>query len=306
MPSAEFLLGLNLPWLNYGCDFGANAWQPGGGLSQLMRRQVLDEALARIADAGLTNIRWFLLCDGRAGLEEGGGAPRLDSSTLADVDVALEMLARRGLRVMFVVLDFLWCDRPRQVNGVMLGGRGRYLFDSHARERLIDGVIAPLVSHCAPHETVFAWDVMNEPDWLPSWKARLARTRPVSRRAEVAHALGDLVRAIRAHAPQPITVGLASHAGLELVRGIGLDFYQVHWYDRLGLDAVFSQRVASLGLDRPILLGEYPTRNAVAGPATIVAAARQLGYSGAFAWSLLAADDVSSRIPVRPAGRDLT
>ena len=302
----DFLLGINLPWVHYGCDFGANAWQPEGGLSQPTRRRRLDEALARIADAGITNLRWFLLCDGRAGIVErdAGDALSLDGSVLADVDVGLEALGRRGLRVMFVVLDFLWCDRPRQERGVMLGGRCRHLLDAASRARLIDRVIVPLVSHCAAHEAVLAWDLMNEPDWLPRWHARLARPGAVSPKA-VTRALGDLVAAVRAHAPQPLTIGVASHAGLDLVRGLGLDFYQVHWYDRFGLDAAFSQRVASLGLDRPLLLGEFPTRHTAVGPATIVAAARRLGYAGAFSWSLLAGDDVSSGIAAPIASPNL-
>jgi hypothetical protein len=302
----EFHLGLNLPWLQYGCDFGANAWQPEGGLSQPARRRALDNALARVADSSVTCLRWFLLCDGRAGLagHDATHGPRLDGRILADVDVALDALRRRGLRAIFVMFDFLWCARPRHERGVTLGGRRNLVFDRSRRARLIDGVVAPLVSHCAGHEAVLAWDLMNEPDWLARWHHPFAWQWAAPRDALV-RALGEIVDAARAHAPQPVTIGVANHAGLGLVRGLGLDFYQVHWYDRFGLDAVFSQRVASLGLDRPLVLGEFPTHNTAVGPATIVCAARRLGYAGVYAWSLLADDEASSGVPPAIAGPSL-
>ena len=73
---APFLVGVNLPWIRYGGDFGANAWHPDGGVHVPARRAELEVACARMADAGMDLVRWFVLADGRAGLVEdadGGG-----------------------------------------------------------------------------------------------------------------------------------------------------------------------------------------------------------------------------------------
>jgi hypothetical protein len=88
-------------------------------------------------------------------------------------------------------------------------------------------------------------------------------------------------------------VGLASAGGLDLVRDSDLDVYQVHWYDRHELRHPLSTRVTQLGLDRPVLLGEYPTRGSRRLPADIVDTARRAGYAGALAWSALARDEAS-------------
>ena len=57
--------------------------------------------------------------------------------------------------------------------------------------------------------------------------------------------------------------------------------------------ASLERPVATLGLDRPLLLGEYPTRGSALSPPAIVEVARRAGYHGALAWSLLAEDSAS-------------
>jgi hypothetical protein len=70
---------VNLPWLQYGGDFGANVWQPDGGVGRPERRERLSEVFGRLADRNLTVVLWFVLCDGRAGVrfaDDGSAAGR--------------------------------------------------------------------------------------------------------------------------------------------------------------------------------------------------------------------------------------
>ncbi len=112
----EFVVGANLPWLDYGQDFGASAWQPRGGLSRPERRERLRRALGELAASGASLVRWWLLGDGRAGLSEDGDGriAGLDDRFLPDVDAAVEALREAGLRVLFVLVDFLWLEKPRR------------------------------------------------------------------------------------------------------------------------------------------------------------------------------------------------
>jgi hypothetical protein len=103
--------------------------------------------------------------------------------------------------------------------------------------------------------------------------------------------LKELVALGQAWGSQPLTVGLASASGLRLVRKLGLDFYQVHWYDSVEAASPLRRPVKKLGLDRPVLLGEFPTRGSAVPSAEVLRAAREAGYSGAFAWSMQAEDD---------------
>jgi hypothetical protein len=283
---AGFLAGVNLPWLDYGGDFGANAWQPGGGLARAERRHRLRPVLARLADRGLRLLRWFWLCDGRAGLRlsDEGELLGLDEHLIPDVESSLELLAEHGLRVMPVLLNFDWLGRARRVEGVQLGGRAPLVADAPSRARLVERVVAPLLERFSGSPQVFAWDLMNEPEWS---------TRALGERGMRA-LLGELLSCAQGRATQPVTVGLASVKGLPLVRGLGLDFYQVHWYDSLGRARAPQRPVARLELDRPLLLGEFPSRASAFSTGGLLDAARQSGYAGAFAWSVLADDPVSA------------
>jgi len=160
-----FLVGVNLPWLDYGCDFGTNAWQPEGGLARQERRQRLTPIFEALAARGIRAVRWFMLGAGRSGIRwAGDGSPLApDDRFFPDVDSALDLARAHGLGVLFTLIDFLWFRRPR-------------------------------------------------------------------------------VR-----------------------RGVGRD-------------------------QRPVLLGEYPTAGSARSPESILARARESGYAGAFAWSVLAAD----------------
>jgi hypothetical protein len=290
----DFWLGANLPWQRYGLDFGANGWQPEGGVAQPGRRAALRAALESIAARGTGIVRWFMLADGRAGIVEtpDGRIEGLDEYVFRDADAALEELERAGLRVMFVLFDFHWFMARRFADGVRLGGRSAVATDAGQRRRLIGRVVAPLVERYGQHSSILAWDVVNEPEWVTRSTWSLSRRwrvpRPLMRSfvREVAAAIHD-------HASQPATVGSASARTLPLVQGLGLDVYQVHWYDRLDRRAPLDRPVAGLGLDGPAILGEFPTQGSLRSPTEIVRSAREAGYAGALAWSALADDEAS-------------
>jgi hypothetical protein len=142
----EFVVGANLPWVDYGQDFGASAWRPHGGLARPERRERLRRALGELAASGASLVRWWLLGDGRAGLREDGDGRivGLDDRLLADVDAGVLALGEAGLVAQFVLLDFLWLDTARTVNGARLGGRRDHVRDPSRRARLLEHVFAPI------------------------------------------------------------------------------------------------------------------------------------------------------------------
>ena len=230
----RFFVGANLPWIDYGGDVGANAWSPAGGVSRPDRAARLDAVLARAAERGITTVRWFLLCDGRAGItvDERGRPVGLDHCVRRDLDAALGTLERRGVRALFVLFDFLLLHRRREHRGVQMFGRRQWVRDRDARARLLEQVVAPLVAHAGGAAAVAGWDLMNEPEWvtygLGGWRPWRCGSRATMRAF-----LRETMLAVREAGAAPITVGLASVRGLDLVRGLGLDVYQVHWYDHV-------------------------------------------------------------------------
>jgi hypothetical protein len=188
---------------------------------------------------------------------------------------------------MFALIDFHWFDAARTVDGVVLGGHARTVSNARLRARLLDSVLAPLFERYAAEPAVWGWDLCNEPEWaVKRASAGRASVTPAAMRAY----LSESAALARGIVKQPVTVGLATVRGLDLVRGIGLDFYQAHWYDSVEPTAPLAAPVADLGLDRPLLLGEYPTKGSERKPSAIVATAREAGWAAALAWSVLAQD----------------
>jgi hypothetical protein len=292
---AELVVGANLPWIEYGQDFGASAWRPQGGVAQADMGQRMRDALRRLADAGAEVVRWWLLGDGRAGLrlDAQGRLAGLDDFVFPDLEAALDALRETGMRAVFVLTDFLWFAPVQVVNGVQLGGRRGLVRSRARRAALVESVFVPIARRYASEPAIAGWDLLNEPEWATFGAGTFDLRRSVSPGTMRAY-LAELVAAFRSEAvTQPLSVGLASSRTLTLVEGLGLDAYQVHWYEHNDpLDAL-AQPVASRDLDRPLLLGEFPTRGASVTPAHILELAQAAGYSGALAWSLLATDDAT-------------
>jgi hypothetical protein len=303
-PLPEFFVGINLPWLSYGGDFGSNAWSPDGGVACGNARNRLADVFDRLVVQGIRHVRWFMLCDGRAGLrlEDDGRPAGLDEAFFRDADVALEVARTSGVRLLFVLLDFLWFAPGRIVNGVQTGGRRHLVADSLLRTALLDRVIAPILDRYGRDEAVFGWDLVNEPEWATLGVGTINSGQSVSppaMRSYVA-AAAELVHARTIH---PATVGSASAQWLPLVCGLGLDFYQTHWYDRHESAAPLAHPVGQMGLDRPVILGEFPTRGSARTPSHILEVARTSGYRGVMAWSMLASDEYSDMAAVEPVLR---
>ncbi len=230
-------------------------------------------------------VRWFLFCDGRAGIRfSPGGYPLgLDDFVFRDVDAALEIAGRHGIRIMFVLLDFLWCDPASTTRGVQMGGRAHVLADAGKRDALLDLALRPLVERYGEEPTILAWDIINEPEWIKTVDA-----------TELHAWLSDSIALIHSATSHPATIGSAGARWRDRYAGLDLDFYQVHWYDSLKHQPSLETPVSELGFDRPVLLGEFPTRGSKRTPDDIVSAARAAGYSGAFYWSVLAKDECSA------------
>jgi hypothetical protein len=292
----RFVVGVNLPWITYGTDVGASRWFPKGGFSQQPEAlEKLDRALASIAADGIAVVRTFLLCDARSGVRfDCSGFPLgIDDALLPDIDALLAAARRRGVSLMPVLLDFHVCGPRKLVNGVQIGGRSRIIADRDAQAAFIDRIIRPVVERYGYDETVIAWDIINEPEWC-------LRGGPLFRRTAVSFPalqsfLVEAVQCVKRTARQPVTIGCAGTWRLDLVTPLGLDFYQVHWYDRFGWPAL-ARPVAELGLgDRPVILGEFAGRSTRV--ADVLNAAKKAGYEGALVWSVLASDEHSAYPP---------
>ena len=289
----DFVVGVNLPWIGYGTDVGASAWYPGGGLSaQPAALDLLERTFAALARDGISIVRTFLLCDARSGVrfDRDGTPAGLDEAVLPDIDALMAAARRHHVRLMPVLLDFHLGKPRRIIDGVQLGGRSRVIADPDARSAFIDLVLRPIVERYRDEAAVIAWDVMNEPEWSMGSGPLAGRT--ALQFDTLQEFLRQSVACVRAAARQPVTIGCAATRGLELVRSLGLDFYQVHWYERFGW-AALERPVGELDLnDRPVILGEFSGRSL--SVVDVLDTAKRAGYAGALVWSVLAEDAQSA------------
>jgi hypothetical protein len=197
-----------------------------------------------------------------------------------------------GVALLPVLLDFHWCRPARIVGGVRCAGRAAQLTDAASRAGLLRDVLGPLLLRFGQRPGIAAWDVINEPEWVTfswrSWHAGRAVLPDV-----MTDYIAEAAALVHRSTVHPVTAGLASAVSLPRVRGLGLDFYQVHWYDPLDEIVPLETPVSTWAVDRPVLLGEFPTRGSRRSPREIEATALAAGYAGALAWSLRANDDAS-------------
>ncbi len=336
-----FVHGCNYPWSTdgttvfYGLDFGANVWGSHVGVST--RRPAVSRDFAAMAALGFTVVRWFVFCDGRSGIvyDEAGVPWSLDSHVLVDLDAALEIAGDHGIALSLVLLDHQWMFGglpgllPDAATGAMHqvslpSGRARILAERESRNALFERVLAPVVSRYGPSgsrndlaHAVFAWEFMNEPDFVvEEWEQDLSRrvTTPIrfDALAEQVSRLSDLVHR-ESRAQTTLAAARLRNLWAWDDDGLGLDFLQVHTYPDLAHpfrdEDVFGKAATALGCHRPVVLGEFPGNGPMRHPAGASPPAWTLddylsfglagGYGGAWAWSF-SGTDAYGRLPVEP------
>jgi hypothetical protein len=326
----RFVLGANVPWIQYGLDFGTSPGRPEGGLhAHADDAALLRQVFARLRADGVMHARLFVLADGRAGVRfaEDGTPESLDGSVLADLDVVVSAARESGVGLVLVLLDGDWLV-PSGGEGSSVGGHADTIREVSKRTALLERVLRPVLLRYADEPGVLAWEVMNAPDrrtlglanprgkqvrgWLRTASGWLAAAKhPVvslgralgllRERAEAPSwvepeqmraFLAEAVGLVHRHTRALATVGLQSATSLDLVRGLGLDLYSVAWAPEHG-DEALRHAVSDLRLDRPLLLCAYPGNHPRKSIKTVLDTARSAGYGGAFVWSVLRHDTLS-------------
>ena len=290
-----YLLGVNYPYHQYGNDFGGNAWG-NYGVHDPDTYATVDADFARMAALGVRTVRWFAFADGRAGITfDAAGLPTgLDPFVTRDFDAALEIAGRHNIAINFVLLDFRFLWDARTENGVQLGGHATVLATPEGRQALVRNVFAPIFRRYANHPAILSWEVMNEPEWILQDAGTVDRenvSRPLTLATFRAFA-EPVVEAIHSIAGSYATIGCADAKWARNWLGLGLDYYQIHYYDWMqpySTDNLFAMRAESLELDRPVVVGEFPAANSsVAGLRDYLDTWYKNNYAGAWPWSFRA------------------
>ena len=293
----------------------------GSHLGVSTRRGAVAHDFDEMARLGFRIARWFLFCDGRAGIvyDDRSLPTGLDEEFFADVDAGLEIARDANIRIDFVLFDHHWLFRGLRhmladpVTGDLLEarlpeGRTRILLSQDGHDALFDRVIEPLVRRYSDggaradlRDQIFAFEFMNEPDfvvdeWERDRSPRVARAVPFVALAAAISRLSDL---IHTYSSAIVTIGGARADNLWAwdADALGLDVLQLHAYPdspHPGDVDVFSTPARDLDARRDVILGEFRSsapldeclENALAG-----------GYAGAWPWSFSGTDHYG-RLPV--------
>ncbi|MCX5643695.1 MAG: cellulase family glycosylhydrolase [Phycisphaerae bacterium] len=288
-----YLLGVNYPWLNYAHDFGATAWGHDGVSADASKTQV-DADFAFLKSQGVHVVRWFLFGDCRAAPEfdPNGTVMGFDEHFYSDVDAAIAIAQKHGIYLIPVLLDFHLADGAKNDNGVQLGGRSALITNRRVRQSFLDNALKPLFERYGRNRNIIAWDVMNEPEGAMDISGGKWVAGPVSAEAMPSF-VKEVVDCIHAHSSQHVTLGSASRQWLSYWKNSKLDFYQYHYYDRMEAQFPLDYRCANLKLDKPCIIGEFPTKNTKRTMTQYLDTIWNNGYAGALAWSYRASDEVS-------------
>jgi hypothetical protein len=298
--SNNYLYGANYAWYNYGTDFGTGGW------GKTTDWNAIAAGLATLKGTGARVVRWWVFADGRYApdFNADGTVAGLDTSVLPDIDRMLQIAASNNIYLLLTVMDGSMWSKATYSGAVTMGGHEALVTNATAQQTFLDRALKPLVQHVAAspyRKYVLGYDIVNEPEanMATYWGGVNLPPAQVMAFAKRCAAYIHLYGA-GAYA----TVGSATPYYVVYWKGLGLDFYQAHYYPWMDFGHGAGSGLptyASLGLDRPCLIGEFPNADASYG-ATDTAplsakwyldAIYAKGYAGALTWSFCVPDSAT-------------
>ena len=266
---SRFLLGANVPWINWGCDFGCGS---SGGVSDPSVQAQIAPVFAQARQAGARTLRWWMFEDDPQQIQrDGSGTPTgLNPAVYNDIDAALALAQQDD-----IAYDFVLFSAPTALP------RG-WLTDPGKRQALAN-VLAPLFAHYSGNPHILSWEIFNEPEF-DIWNGKIDE-------GSVKALSQTLLDTIHANSTTYVTMGSAMLDGLSMWVGMGFDFYTAHWYDYMNAgnyDAMlwsYDDVKTRYNLDAPLIIGEmYLARDSQ--PLDRLHHFYDTGYAGVWPWSL--------------------
>lgn len=297
-PDKRFFLGMNYAWQDFGADFGGIAnWGQSGVAARTAEHA---SNLAMMRQSGAQVLRWWMMPDFRGDgiVFDGSDKPTgLGGTMVEDLEEALRIADENDIYLMPCLFSFDAFFRTKDVGGQKIRSISPIVRDASSRAMLINNVIRPLaklVQGSAYAHRVFAWDVINEPEWAmtgpsphgdPNYDP-MSNIDPVTHR-EMETFVREVTTALHEESNALVTVGSAAVKWACAWKHVGIDFYQPHVYDWIDQYWPYDNPPSKYNLaDKPVVIGEFPVEGlSRANLATMLETLHQVGYAGAMPWN---------------------
>ena len=266
-----YLHGANVPWFNWQRDFGGG---DNGGASSKHSRETFNSTFAGAKANGANVLRWWVFQGDAWQIKrnDSGMPTGLEQTIYRDFDAALQIAEEHDLYYNFVLFSGA-SHVPKS-----------WLQDARQRKQLAN-VLGELFARYKDNPRILAWEVINEPDndvWNNGVNEQDMRAM-----------VKEIVDSIHANSNAYATLGMMMLDGLPMSKGLGLDFYQAHWYDYMGSGdwcaacQTYDEVRERWGLDAPLVLGEvYLGKDTKDDPRERLETFYAKGYAGAWPWSI--------------------
>ncbi len=265
----SYIHGVNAPWYNWGCDFGCGEES---GLRSSSTKSAIEPRLAALQLAGVRHIRWWMFPGEpwQIQTDAAGNPTGIEPGVYLDIEEALGLAERYDLHFTFVLFSSPSALPPEWL-------------DSESGRAELANQLGEFFAQLADEPRIFSWEVFNEPEW-EMWADVVSTSATVALVDAIASSVHENTSAL-------VSVGSANLEGLAFWRGVGLDYYDAHWYDPMSGPNDCARCTdyptvrAKYQLDAPLVIGEF-----YAGPETDaldrLTDFYEKGYAGAWAWSL--------------------
>jgi len=243
-----------------------------------------------------------------------GSVNRIGSKTIDNIRQVLDSAYNYGIVVSLCLFSFDLLQLDGK-NATMVATNKKFLTSNANLDSYITKVLNPILEAVGNHPAIMCWEVFNEPEgmssdaggWSDGDKVPMSDIlRITARIAAVVHNKTLKMASTGIHEYGKMKTWysdsqLRTAAGNDpLAQKAYLDFYMAHYYpEYIGTSgSPFHHPASYWGMDRPILIGEFPAKNWDSGyytsiqqgtGMTVTAAyeyAYNNGYCGALSWSM--------------------
>lgn len=266
-------VGVNVPWIYYGLDVGANNFPDKVHVGVSSYPKKLEQAISKAQEYGINNFREFLLGDLRSGYIF---TPvwHLDEYALKDIRAILEIYKKKKAKGVFVLLDFMVAD-GKTVSG--MGEHPEIVSNLKTQTEFINATLPIMQLMEEYREQVTAVEFMNEPEHTIFYNSILGRIQLETFFRNMQVSFAQMAPSIH------FTIGAAtSYSFVQSWSGLPLDLFQIHYYFT---NQHYLPYVWEVSLGVPTIVGELP-------PAGIplLREIMHRGYEGVYLWSLNSQD----------------